>query len=245
MVKGLQKQAGEKLVGNRDQLGPWKKLDDFLRTTQLFRGDLTALAAANALSVLGAGRRSALWIAEAAPYAPYIEENLHKDFPEESPMTKAEKDFEAFGTTLDEHPAGLIKKEHWCYPVRVDALILAKDLEAQPRNLMVKVFGMVLVRQAPATAKGMVFFTLEDESGFINLAFTPQVYDRASLAINGQGFLCVEGRLQKAEDSHGGSILVSRVFMPELSEAEVVPLEHEDAIEVVTRKTLTRARNYM
>jgi error-prone DNA polymerase len=206
---------------------------------------LTSLAAANALFALGAERRSALWIAEAAPYAPLVEEKLDLTFPEESPMLRAERDFAAFGTSLAEHPARIIKKEHWLYPFAKENLLTAQQLLKQPANLIIKVFGMVLVRQAPSTAKGMVFITLEDETGFLNLAFTPQIYERYSTMINSQGFLCVEGRLQKPMADHGNSILVKKVYSPQLPQADVIPIEHEDKIIAITRKTLARTRNYM
>ena len=56
----------------------------------------------------------------------------------------------------------------------------------------------------------MVFVTLEDESGFFNLAFTPQVYTRFYRQVDQQPFLCIVGKLQRVNESH--SILVKRVF---------------------------------
>ncbi|MDH5355629.1 MAG: OB-fold nucleic acid binding domain-containing protein, partial [Gammaproteobacteria bacterium] len=84
-----------------------------------------------------------------------------------------------------------------------------------PANIDVFVFGMVLVKQSPGSAKGMVFVTLEDEKGFINLAFTPQAYMRFHQQIDRQPYLCVVGKLQRVNESH--SILVKRVFIEELS----------------------------
>lgn len=69
---------------------------------------------------------------------------------------------------------------------------------------------MVLVKQSPGSAKGMVFVTLEDETGFINLALTPQVYARYHRLVDQQPLLAVVGKLQRVAESH--SILVKRVF---------------------------------
>ncbi len=69
---------------------------------------------------------------------------------------------------------------------------------------------MVLIKQSPGSAKGMVFVTLEDETGYINLAFTPQVYARHYRLVDQQPFLCVVGKLQRQNESH--SVLVKRVF---------------------------------
>ena len=87
---------------------------------------------------------------------------------------------------------------------------LSSDLNALEADTDVFVFGMVLVKQSPGSAKGMVFVTLEDEKGFFNLAFTPQVYTRFYRAIDHQPYLCIVGKLQRVNESH--SILVKRVF---------------------------------
>ena len=100
---------------------------------------------------------------------------------------------------------------------------------------------MGLVRQAPPTAKGMVFFTLEDESGFINLVFTPQVYERYCYLINGQGFLCTEGKLQKQNEGH--SILVNKVYLPEAAQAHVKKLQRNAKPKKPTLQY--QARKYM
>ena len=87
------------------------------------------------------------------------------------------------------------------------------------------VFGMVLVKQSPGSAKGMVFVTLEDEKGFFNLAFTPPVYTRFYQQVDQQPYLCVVGKLQRVNESH--SILVKRVFIAETS-ASLIPMRKRD-----------------
>ena len=113
--------------------------------------------------------------------------------------------------------------------------------------LIIFVFGMVLVRQSPATAKGMVFFTLEDEVGFINLVFTPQIYQRYRMIINQQSFLLAEGKIQTSNEGH--SVMVKRVINPVVEEAEIVSLpqtmqRHLRAMKK-TGQTMARSRNYM
>ena len=74
------------------------------------------------------------------------------------------------------------------------------------------VCGMVLLRQAPPTAKGVVFLTIEDETGTINLIFQPHVYERTREHVIRSGFLCVRGR---REDNGGqGALLVREVIPP-------------------------------
>jgi error-prone DNA polymerase len=82
---------------------------------------------------------------------------------------------------------------------------------------------MVIVRQSPPTAKGMVFFTLEDETGFLNLVFTPQVYGHYLKVVDRQSFLCVRGILQKDRGAH--SILVKGVYAPLFQKARILALD--------------------
>jgi len=99
----------------------------------------------------------------------------------------------------------------------------------------------------------MVFFTLEDETGFLNLAFPPSISERYRLIINGQGFLCVSGILQMTDGSH--SILVHTVHAPQSERPAVIPLHSKDWSKISdekaasgqtnTAKSLTQSRNYM
>ena len=76
-----------------------------------------------------------------------------------------------------------------------------------------KLFGMILVRQAPPSAKGMMFITLEDEYGFINLVVSPQVYELYHNLIESYAFVCVEAKMQK--EGEGYSFWVKRFYPPE------------------------------
>jgi DNA polymerase III alpha subunit len=90
----------------------------------------------------------------------------------------------------------------------------------------------------------MVFFTLEDEHGFLNLVFTPQIFEKFSSLVHRQSFLCVSGRLQRQGLAY--SILVQRVYEPVQRKAEVIPIpdrEEEQARDY--REHLYGGRNYM
>ena len=128
----------------------------------------------------------------------------------ETRLESIQKDFRAFRTSLEQHPAAVIRQEQWPYSVAVEKFSLASQLIELTADADVFAFGMVLVKQSPGSAKGMVFATLEDETGFINLAFTPQVYTRFYRQVDQQPFLCIVGKLQRVNESH--SILVKRVF---------------------------------
>ena len=211
LVRSLSEDAAKHLISLRQCGAQWQDFFAFVASTGLYRDDLAALAAAGVFHCFGLSRSDALWKIEAAPFRPIIEveeKNLH--WQAESDHQKIQRDFHAFHTSLEQHPSALIKSKSWCYPVPVDKVFPANALKDLVRNRILHLFGMVLVRQAPPSAKGMVFVTLEDETGFINLAFSPDIYARYHTLVDQEPFLCIEGRLQKASDYH--SILVKRVF---------------------------------
>jgi len=211
LVNKLSKSAAEKLVEYRAQQGPWQSFEHFVQTNNLYRDDFSALAAAQAFAEFDIQRSDAIWKAEAAPFRTVIdiqEEPL--SWPQESSMEKIQKDFRAFNSSLEQHPVQVIKAEQWCYSIPLKKIKTAGEFAAQRRNSDIFVFGMVLAKQAPPSAKGMVFVTLEDEQGFINLALAPQVYANYYAQVEGKAFLCVVGKLQRVNYYH--SILVKRVF---------------------------------
>ncbi len=233
LINGLSKNSAEQLLQIREQNGGWKSYMQFVESTQLPRDDMTALAATDIFNQLGHARSDALWQAEAAPYKPAVDFQENKiDWQSEQILERIQKDFSAFKTSLEEHPVSVIKSMQWPYKVSAGKLTVSSELIQINANSDVFVFGMVLVKQSPGSAKGMVFVTLEDEKGFLNLAFTPQVYTRYYQLVDQQAYLCVVGKLQRVNESH--SILVKRVFIAE-SSASLLPMRKrkqtdEDAV---------------
>jgi len=214
LVNGLAEKSVGSIVENRNRSGGWNSFEDFTRDCELARDEITALAASNLFSAYGDSRSDALWQAEAVPYKPMLD-NLDDGiaWKKETRLESIQKDFRAFKTSLEQHPAAVIRQEQWPYPVAVEKFSLASQLIELTADADVFAFGMVLVKQSPGSAKGMVFATLEDETGFITLAFTPQLYTRFYRPVDQQPFLCIVGKLQRVNESH--SILVKRVFDPD------------------------------
>jgi error-prone DNA polymerase len=227
LLNGLAESAGAKIIQQRSESGGWHNFEQFTRDCELARDEITALAAANVFSDFADSRSDALWKAEAAPYKPLLDSvNDGIDWKPEAKLESIQKDFRAFKTSLGKHPVEVIKSEQWPYPVALEKFTLSQRLNELPADIDIFAFGMVLVKQSPGSAKGMVFVTLEDEAGFINLAFTPQVYTRFYRQVDQQPFLAVVGRLQRVNESH--SILVKRVFDFE-SGASLLSLRREDS----------------
>jgi error-prone DNA polymerase len=103
----------------------------------------------------------------------------------------------------DYHSLGLSLKGHPLHFVRADLdrlkVMTAVALAKRPDKSRVRVAGLVLVRQQPSTAKGIVFVTLEDETGVVNLIVRPDVWKRYHRAANLASTMLASGRLQHAE----------------------------------------------
>jgi error-prone DNA polymerase len=216
LIKGLTEASADQIIESRREncleSRAWRSFEEFVQDCPLARDELTALAASKLFNALGDSRSDALWKAEAAGFKPLLDPvDDTVDWKSETRFESIQKDFRAFRTSLGKHPAEVIKSEQWTYAAAVEKFMPASSLLELPADCDVFAFGMVLVKQSPGSAKGMVFVTLEDETGFFNLAFTPQAYSRYYREVDQQPFLAVVGRLQRVHESH--SILVKRVFV--------------------------------
>jgi len=226
LVNGLAESAVDIIIQQRVASNGWHSFEQFARDCNLTRDQITALAASDVFNDFDASRSQALWKSEAAPFKPMLDDiDDGIAWKPEAKLESIQKDFSAFKTSLKNHPVAVIKKDQWPYRVPVEKFTVAQRLVEIAADNDIFAFGMVLVKQSPGSAKGMVFVTLEDETGFINLAFTPQVYSRFYRQVDQQPFLCVVGRLQRVNESH--SILVKRVFDFE-SGAKLLSLQRED-----------------
>lgn len=210
LISGLRVDA-VKHMENTDR--NWRDFKSFIQQTTFYKDDYLKLASANALHSFGFSREDAIWKCSAVPFKELIDtKDKEVRWAEKSALEQAQQDFEAFGTTLGEHPVALIKTKHWPYSIKLASIKSAKTLEDFAHGFVVSVFGMLISKQAPPSAKGMVFFTLEDETGFLNLVFTPQVYRRFHEELEQNKMLCVSGILQKNQQAH--SVLVKTVHLP-------------------------------
>lgn len=244
LVRGLSKKAIEPMTAERDAIGGWEDLESLLRNCRLSRTDLTALAASDALVIYGVERKMAIWLAEAAPYADLVE--MPEDpvtFEKESLLETAQLDYQSTSTSLGEHPAFLIKTHAWVYTIPLKKLTTSEGLKKRKSDDWVTVFGMVTCRQSPETAKGMVFITLWDETGSLDLAVRPQVYQKFHEKLNGYTFLCASGVLQSHQEAH--SILVNSVHAPQVQQADIIPLRRRHRPRpVLHTEELVQSRNY-
>ncbi|WP_333998097.1 error-prone DNA polymerase [Burkholderia cepacia] len=200
LVSGLGEAAVRRIEAAR-AAGPFDNVDTLARRAQLERRDLEALAAANALATLAGHRRDALWQAVAA--AP------ERDLLATAPIDEAEKpalgapseaddilaDYHTTGLTLNRHPVALLRPE-----LRARRLSSAAELHDRPDGRLARACGLVTARQMPGTAKGVMFMTLEDETGCVNLIVRPELLVRQRRETLDSRLLAVSGVWQVASD---------------------------------------------
>ncbi len=226
LASGLAEEDSRAIVRAR-RAGPLRSLDDLARRARLGRAVLARLARADACGSLGLDRRQSLWQAlgqeprsrSAAP-RPLFDVLAAEDDPLAGlPTMPAEQevlaDYRTTGLSLRPHPISF-------HRAALDAMDVTpgERLESLRSGRLVKVAGVVLLRQRPSTARGITFVTLEDETGAINLIVRPEVWRRDYRAARGAAVLLATGRLQIAEQVI--HVLASRLedlsaLLPELA----------------------------
>src|SRR5690606_31695862 len=195
-VKGLAAKAAEDIVAARAE-APFADVQDLARRAGLDAKALDALAAAGALRPLASHRHRARWeVAGIEERRPLLEATR---IPEGDPLLRRPRegedivaDYKRLGFTLGRHPLALLR-------TRLDALgvVPAAGVHALEAGTRVHSAGIVITRQRPSSASGVVFVTLEDETGFLNLIVWANVADRERRALLGARLLGVTGRIQK------------------------------------------------
>jgi len=210
MVKGLANTDAAIIVGARaDQ--PFVSVDDLWRRSSVPAGTLVHLAEADAFQPsLRLARREALWAIKALrdePLPLFAAASARKNalVPEitEPPVTlrpmtaggEVVEDYGHVGLTLRDHPIAFLRTD-----LRTRRIITCREaMQARDRR-WAETAGLVLVRQMPGSANGVMFITIEDESGIANLVIWPTVFEKQRRIILSAGMMAVYGRIQREGD---------------------------------------------
>jgi intein/homing endonuclease len=202
LVKSLSLAGAERLIAARTT-APFASVQDLAACAALDRGDLEALAAAGALAALSGNRHLAFWEVAGterplplAP-APTQQASVAEGRPLLGAPTEGQgiaADYAALGFTLGRHPLALLRAR-----LRAQALLAANELLGAGHGARVRTAGIVLMRQRPATASGVTFLTLEDESGQVNVIVWERVGRAQRRALLESRLLEVHGELQSQE----------------------------------------------
>ena len=181
LIVGFSQRHAEQIMTER-LTSRFTSVEDFTRRTRLNRLLVTRLADADALASLGRDRRGALWEALAQEHhakdLPLFDSLAAQDdepvaLPKLQPLENVFADYETTGLTLRQHPISFYR-----HALQQRRVVTAAELANVPNNRLVRVAGLVLLRQRPSTAKGITFVTLEDETGTANLVLHQAIWDR-------------------------------------------------------------------
>jgi error-prone DNA polymerase len=228
-IAGLREDEARSLVDERERGGPYADLADLASRSGVGPDGLERLAWAGACERIDGGdelrRRKDLWqlgvangaqrlgagVANGASLeARTFNANRRSEAPIQlslplpipAPPTLREldswerllADYSSTGMAIAEHPMTLIR------PSLEDGMATSTHLGQLPNGSFVRVPGMVVARQRPATANGVVFMLLEDEVGTVNVVVPPPVYARYRMAIRTASFARVDGKLERRDD---------------------------------------------
>ncbi|MFN2472118.1 MAG: DNA polymerase III subunit alpha [Gaiellaceae bacterium] len=204
-VRSVGEPGAEALVGERDQGGPFADVADLARRVLLGGYRLQALVSAGACDSFGRLRRELLWELGlvprgetvprsggeerqlALPLEPTVET---PELPEQSVWERMLADYGGTSLSVGVHPLELLRPH---LPVGTVGSAVLPQLAHRSR---VAVAGMVVARQRPSTANGVVFMLLEDEHGHVNLIVPPPVYDRHRAVVRGEPLVLARGTFE-------------------------------------------------
>lgn len=186
--------------------GPFTSLEDFARDTALPKRALILLADADAFRSIGLDRRAALWAVRRLPDdlpLPLFEAAVAREQPDEKaqplpvmPLSEhVVADYQTIRLSLKGHPMEFLRARF----EREGVIPCASVSDARDRQY-VRCAGVVLVRQRPGSAKGVVFMTLEDETGIANIVVWPKAMERFRKEVMGSRLVLVEGYIQSSPE---------------------------------------------
>jgi error-prone DNA polymerase len=196
---------------------PFTSLEDFARDTALPKRALILLADADAFRSIGLDRRAALWAVRRLPDdvpLPLFEAAVAREQPDENAQPLPQMplpeqvvaDYQTIRLSLKGHPMEFLRamftSEH---------VVACEHIAHRNDRRHVRCAGVVLVRQRPGSAKGVVFMTLEDETGIANIVVWPAVMEKYRKEVMGARLILVEGYIQSSPE-HVTHLVAQRMF---------------------------------
>jgi len=199
MISGLGEAVAQRVMSAR-RLDPFRDVQDLVQRARLDRRDSAILARADALQSLTGSRRNAIWEAAGEPeLKPLLAPSRFRETPARFPVpTEGEEiaaDYLSLGLTLRRHPLALLRPRFARH-----GLLSAVELHERPHGRTARAAGIVTGRQRPGTASGVIFVTLEDETGYVNVIVWQHVFERQRRDLLGARLLAVHGTVEREGD---------------------------------------------
>jgi error-prone DNA polymerase len=206
----------DRIVAAR-QRRPFTSLEEFARDTGLPKRALILLADADAFRSIGLDRRAALWAVRRLPDdvpLPLFQAAIAREQPDENAkplpqMPLPEQvvaDYQTIRLSLKGHPMEFLRERF-----TRERVVACRDVNHKNDKRRVSCAGVVLVRQRPGSAKGVVFMTLEDETGIANIVVWPKVMEQYRKEVMGARLILVEGYIQSSPE-HVTHLVAQRMF---------------------------------
>ncbi|MCA9666272.1 MAG: error-prone DNA polymerase [Myxococcales bacterium] len=216
-VRGLNEAAARAVVAERQRGGPFASIADLARRCAVVRGDddeakplrrrdVAQLAYAGAFGAL-VERRGAIWQAVALGGSDLVANVLDEKPMHFDPLPRSERvrmDYWYSESFLEDHPMKLYRSR-----LRGRGVTRSLELKRVPPGRLVKVAGVVIVRQRPSGPGGVVFMALEDETGLVDIVLRPEIFERNRVLICMAEMLLIEGQLQADGDAR--SVMAHRL----------------------------------
>jgi error-prone DNA polymerase len=242
-VKGLGEAPAVALVEEREAGGPFSGVADLARRAPLDRPALETLVASGACDSFGWPRRQLLWRLGLTPRPTSAgsggaERQLAlpleptSEIPELAEQTSWERmlaDYRLTSLSVGVHPLELLR------PHLPGEVLASPELLEAAHGARVAVAGLVVARQRPATASGVVFMLIEDEHGQVNLIVPPPVYDRYRALVRAEPLVLARGRYERVDRNR--NVLVSEL-------ASLAPLARRAADDAEVRAALPSAHHF-
>lgn len=196
LVAGLKRASAQRIVDARAQR-PFDSAEDLARRASLDQQEMKQLAAADALLGLSGHRRQQVWDAAALrmPPALLLQAPVDEAVLELPPAPEGEEivwDYAATGLTLRRHPLALLR-----HALAERRFMTAAELDAVPHGRLVRYCGIVTLRQQPATASGVIFVSLEDETGVVQAIVWRSLRERQRTVLTQSRLLAIRGTWQR------------------------------------------------
>jgi len=206
----------DRIVAARNRR-PFTSLEEFARDTGLPKRALILLADADAFRSIGLDRRAALWAVRRLPDdvpLPLFQAAIAREQPDENAKPLPEMplpeqvvaDYQTMRLSLKGHPMEFLRERF-----TRERVVACRDVNHKNDKRRISCAGVVLVRQRPGSAKGVVFMTLEDETGIANIVVWPKVMEQYRKEVMGARLILVEGYIQSSPE-HVTHLVAQRMF---------------------------------
>ncbi len=206
MVKGLKLTEAERLVQAVQTRGSFHDIESLWRASGVRTVTLRCLAEADAFHAMHLDRQQALWqiMKLRDTSAPLFEAQISQDretqtetetLPAVPALRQVTQDYASTGLSLKQHPMAFLRDRLDRMHATPTAELL--DEHRQPHGSNITLAGIITIRQRPSTARGVIFMTLEDETGQANLVVRPKVYRHCRAAVRTASVVLVRGRIER------------------------------------------------